>query len=129
MIIFILSFLHATDAQWKNPWYYDTDVEWKPWYYKACGVIDINNTTSEEFECLWNKSAKTFRGGAIATAIGTSSIIVSLIIFSGSSFYSDSFNGALILLIGGIIIDIIGIPNWIIGAVRKSQLKKLRTTI
>jgi hypothetical protein len=103
LIIFILSFLNAIDAQW---------------YYRSCGVTDINNTTSEEFECLWKKATKNVRVGGIITAIGTSCFFIG---FIGSS--EDEFLGTSIGIVG-LFIDCIGIPIWIIGANRRSKLKK-----
>jgi len=44
------------------------------WSYKACGVADINNCTSEEFECHWKKATKNVRTGTITTGIGVAGI-------------------------------------------------------
>lgn len=92
------------------------------WNYKSCGVLDINYTTSEEFECLWNVSTSMVRSGAILTAIGTSLVIVGLVNLAHSSLYDISDVG-MVSVAGGIVIGVIGISVGITGAIRKSQLK------
>jgi hypothetical protein len=109
LILFLLSFLNNVDAQW---------------YFKNCSVTDINNLTPEEFECLWNKSINMVRGGAITTAIGTPTIIISLILFRQYSLFSTEAGIALLFCTIGTIMDLIGIPILIAGIVRKSQLKE-----
>jgi hypothetical protein len=104
LIIFILSFLNAIDAQW---------------YHRSCGVTDINNTTSEEFECLWKKATKNVRVGGIITTIGISCLLIAYIGSEDEWTYLGP-----IMIVGGLFIDLIGIPIWIIGANRRSKLKK-----
>ena len=117
LLFFIVTFsvLCSVDAQW---------------YYRSCGVIDINNTTSEEFECLWKKATKNVRFGAIITAIGGSSIITGIIIYFNyeeEGWVSFVPLAAAVFFSAGFFIGLTGIPIWIIGANRRSKLKKTRS--
>jgi hypothetical protein len=99
------------------------------WYYRSCGVADLNNTTEEEFECLWNKAQRNVRSGTITTIIGTSIMCVGLIVVNasvpteGELFAEGDAYGILILAVG-IIINAIGIPILITGTNRRSKLRK-----
>ena len=104
LFIFIISFHNVIDAQW---------------YYRSCGVTDINNTTYDEFECLWVHSTRTILAGAIATAIGTSCMIVGFYII-----LYENIDNPFLFFTGFITTFFVGIPIWITGAVRKSQLRK-----
>ncbi len=108
LLFFVLfSVLYSADAQW---------------HYKTCGVTDMNNCTPVEFDCLWNKASKNAKVGAIATGVGTSLVAVGGIIL----FWPVGDGGFIGVPIGmaGIIIDLVGIPIWITGGNRKSQLRK-----
>ena len=113
LIVFILSFVHAADAQW---------------YERSCGVTDLNNLTSEEFDCLWKKSHNEVGGGILLTIIGTSTIVAGIFIpDTGLGLYEGYVNelGKQLFMIAiGVAIDIVGILIWERGAHRKSQLKK-----
>ena len=107
-IVFILSLINTTDAQW---------------YYRKCSVIDLNNCTAEEFECLQSHSVILVITGAVVTTIGT------VIIGSGVHQLSEpgiaaAVGGAIAIILGSAI-DAIGITPIIVGAVRISQLKKI----
>ena len=106
LIIFILSFLSATDAQWYN---------------RSCGVTDINNLTPEELECLWGSATEEIRVGAILVVIGTSSVIVGtiLVIVDGGGARGT------LLFLGGLTANIISIPVLLTGAKRASELEKI----
>ena len=108
LLFFVLfSVLYSADAQW---------------HYKTCGVTDMNNCTPVEFDCLWNKASKISKVGAIATGVGTSLVAVGGIIL----FWPAGDGGFIGVPIGmaGIVIDLVGIPIWITGSNRKSQLRK-----
>ena len=113
LIIFILTVLYSVDAQW---------------YYKHCGVIDINNSTSEEFDCLWNKASRNSIGGAITTGIGIGAAGIGLIWGSYALRESYWYEWAAFLPISimtaGLITLSVGLPIWITGAARKSNLRK-----
>jgi len=109
LIIFILSFLSATDAQWYN---------------RTCGVIDINNTTSEEFECLWNKSTNMVWAGATSSGVGIPFLVIGFVTLNRVSIFSDAAGYAVLSVTIGLIMELIGIPTLIAGIDRKSQLKK-----
>jgi len=111
LIIFILSFINATDAQWYK------------WHNRACGIMDINNCTAEEFACLWAFTTQEVRVGSILTGIGTSGIVIGLLFLN---FGSDDLNAGIgFALFGGIGIglNLGGIPTRIAGANRKSKLR------
>ena len=118
LIIFMLFFIKATDAQW---------------YSRQCGVIDLNICTSDEFECLWKKASNTSKVGCITTIAGSSCLTVGMFIafaemtgkskaiFTGEDYKEKNFSP--ILVIGGILLYV-GTPIWITGAIRKSKLRK-----
>ncbi len=113
ILVFILSFLSIMDAQKYS------------WHYKQCGVIDINNCTSEEFDCLWVQVKKTANVGMIITIVGTSSIVIGGYLFNGLGGGDDQsivYYG--MMVIAGLIAIPVGITVWIMGAVRKSNLRK-----
>ena len=103
-IIFITLFVNATNAQW---------------YYRKCGVTDINNCTVEEFECLWSKSNNTVGAGIGMSIIGFGAIVVANGMTSG---FLD-FTPAILGLTGFILVSV-GIPVMITGTVRTGKLKK-----
>ena len=118
LIIFILSFVNAVNAQYENKW-----------YYRHCDVIDINNCTPEEFECMWNKATKNVRTGAILTGVGTPlTISGAIFIFLYSNgIYNGSDGLTWVLIVGGIVgvvFNLVGIPILATGINQKSKLKK-----
>ncbi len=107
LIIFILFFLNAADAQW---------------YYRSCGVTDINNTTPEEFECLWRKTTNIVIGGAILTAIGTGFWIFAYI--RENYYFQVGDLSGIFTLPAGFIFNMAGISTIFIGVTRKIELTK-----
>jgi hypothetical protein len=109
--IFVLSFLCAANCQW---------------YYRSCGVSDINNTTSDEFDCLWKKSNNIAKVGRTTCAVGTTFMIAGGITMIAADPCCSS--GVLLLgyfaVLGGGAINILGAPIWIVGGRRKSTLKE-----
>jgi len=93
------------------------------WYNKSCGVIDINTCSMEEFNCMWNKASKTAHRGAVTTIIGSSIIGAGGVIALIGGSEEAVWTGLFFVMTGGFI-DIIGVPIWIVGAARKSNLKK-----
>jgi len=95
------------------------------WYYKSCGVSDINNTTIDEFDCLWEKSNNIAKVGRTTCVVGTAFMIAGSITMLASDPCCSS--GVLFLgcfaVLGGGAINIVGAPIWIVGAERKSKLK------
>lgn len=93
------------------------------WYDRTCGVTDLITVSSDEFECLWNKASKTARVGYITTIIGSSIVVLgglqAIIIRTEGAVWNAVFMG----MAGGLI-DLIGAPIWITGAVRKNNLEK-----
>ena len=113
IFVFILSFLSIMDAQKYS------------WHYKQCGVIDINNCTSEEFDCLWGEAKMIANVGMIITIVGTSSIVIGGYLFNGYWGGDDQsivYYG--MMVITGLIAIPVGITVWITGANRKSELRK-----
>ncbi len=114
IFVLILSFVNVMDAQ-----------ETK-WHYIKCGVMDINNCTMEEFECLWGVALKNVGLGSKITGIGAASLAVgfgfSVLTFATNSefFYALS----VVAYVPGIIGILIGPPIWIGGAAQKSKLRK-----
>ena len=110
-VLFVFSFLCSTNCQW---------------YYKSCGVSDINNTTLDEFECLWNKSNNIAKVGRTTCVVGTAFMVAGGITMIAADPCCSS--GAVLLgyfaVLGGGAINILGAPIWIIGTKRKSELKE-----
>lgn len=111
ILLVILFSLNIIDAQW---------------YQRKCGVTDINNCTEDQYVCLWNKSTKLIRTGGITTAIGTTGIIAGVLAINDESMdiVGTIFIGGFGLA-GGIILDCIGIPVFMTGAVRRSSLRNI----
>lgn len=95
------------------------------WYYKSCGVSDINNTTLDELDCLWNKSNNIAKIGKTTCAVETAFMIAGGITMIATDPCCSS--GTLLIgyfaVLGGGAINIVGVPIWIVGAERKSKLK------
>lgn len=109
--VVILSLISSVDAQW---------------YYRNCGVKDITNCSRAKFKCLWKNASNNVIGGTISTAIGTSSIVAGIIVASRDYAAGDigPIFGGIIITTGGIILDLVGITTCIVGAHRKSELRK-----
>ena len=124
LVIFILSFINTANAQIIY-FIQKSRNDTIHWYNKSCGVADINNITTEEFDCLWDASSKTVRVGKITTGIGVASIGLTFLT-GAKAFESGGFwNIPAFVFFGTSIVGIvIGPPIWITGAVRKSNLRK-----
>ena len=115
LFIVIFSFLSFADAQW---------------YYRTCGVSDINNCTPTEFKCLWEDASKIVHRNGIAAVIGTSCIVAGGIVVALSDkstwfgLYSTGVMIGGLVISGGIIVDCISVPILIVGANRKAQLRE-----
>ena len=96
------------------------------WYHKSCGVSDIYNTTVDEFDCLWKKSNNLALIGKTTCAVGTAIMIAGGI----TMIAADPCCSSGLLLLGylavevGLAINIVGVPIWVVGAIRKSNLKE-----
>ena len=113
LIVLIVTFsgLYSVDAQW---------------YYRTCGVTDINNCNLEEFECLWERSSKNARIGVITTSAGLV-FVGTLAIFGSLAFaWGGTFNNTMTFIsFGGAVLGIFaGTPYLITWAVRRSKLKE-----
>jgi hypothetical protein len=95
------------------------------WYNKSCGVSDINNTTIDEFDCLWNKSNNIAKVGITTCAVGTAFMIAGGITMLATDpcCSSKTFLMGYFAFLGGGAINIVGAPIWVVGAERKSKLK------
>ena len=122
----ILSIMNSADAQLLSV----LSSANANWSFRSCGVTDINNCTSEEFECLWEKATKNVRVGSIISGIGFvgigSTVLLTTLSLGAEIDISDPFWAGLVYLsIGTAIIgSILGLPIWITGASRKSNLRK-----
>jgi hypothetical protein len=106
-LILLFSVLHTTDAQW---------------YYKSCDVTDIKSCTYEEFQCLWERASHNILVGKITTIYGTIATVTGII------WGGQAYDLAVILPYGimtaGLITLSIGLPIWITGHARKSNLRE-----
>ena len=116
----VFSFLYSADAQW---------------YYKSCGVTDLNNITSEDFKCLQNKATRNVIGGAIVTGIGTTAIVGGVFMVQKANetgmddmgeviIGAGSIFGGVFLIGAGIIIDLAGTALLLAGVSRHITLRK-----
>lgn len=99
------------------------DAQLKPWEYRTCNVITIDNCSPEEFNCLWEHSKKLTNAGMI-TAIGGISFVAlgSFVYVLWGDFIEIGIGN--ILFWSGLFALPVGGTIWITGAARKSQLKK-----
>ena len=113
LIIFILSFLSATDAQW---------------YYQDVVVKDMSGFTIAQLNSEMDRAMKLKSTGKTLTIVGTSAMVIGLMWLSAylSSWESSAAKdyAITVLLFGGFILDAIGIPRWIIGH-RTSKLSSV----
>lgn len=103
----ILSVFYSVDAQW---------------HLRSCGVTDVNNCTSEEFTCLWERAEENIRKGSITTVVGVGILVVG-IARTPSDGLAGYGIGPAILRYGGIITSATGLIIWISGLDRRSKLK------
>ena len=113
----ILLYADATDAQW---------------YYRQCGVANINECTAMEYECLMNKATKLSKTGKIGTGVSVLLIAAA----AGVGVYigettEDELEAIILILALEATVGVIAsvgiltyVPHWIIGAVRVNQVKK-----
>jgi hypothetical protein len=99
------------------------------WYFKSCGVTDINNCSLDEFECLWERAEKNVRTGKIITGIGVLGLGASALLVTG--LVAGELNDSPVTIIftltsfvTGIAGVLIGPPTWITGASRKNLLRE-----
>jgi hypothetical protein len=120
LVIVMFSAIYSADAQW---------------YYKSCGVTDLNNITSEDFQCLNKMATKKVTAGAISMVVGTTAIIGGSLLFQNANMDTNSDMGEVIIgagsifggvyLIGaGIIIDLVGTALLLSGVNRHITLRK-----
>jgi len=112
LFIITISFSFSTDAQW---------------HLRRCDVSDINICTPSEFECLWRNASNNVLGGAITTVFGTACVIGGIRLVTKETVPGDigpGMIGAYIVIPTGVIMNIVGISSWVVGANRKSQLRK-----
>ena len=108
LLFFVLfSVSYAADAQWQE---------------KSCGVADIYHCSSEEFDCLWERASHNIRVGRITTVYGTIATVTGII--WGSQAYDLAVILPYTLMTAGLITLSIGLPIWITGYARKSNLKE-----
>lgn len=95
------------------------------WYNRSCGVADINNTTAEEFDCLWKKSTTIAKVGGITSIVGTTVLVTGALtmITSDPCCSSGKWLVGYLTVLTGAAIDIIGVPVWMTGVYRKSILR------
>jgi hypothetical protein len=119
-VIIILYIFNALNAQ---------DEYEEKGHYKHCDVIDINDCTQEEFECMWIRARKNIITGSILTTVGTSfaAFFIAALTDPNSGDYINSDAFGFIILFGGaagIVLYLIGIPTLVNGLSGRSQLKK-----
>jgi len=110
-VIIVFSFSYSASCQW---------------YYRSCGASNIENTTLDEFDCLWKKSNNLAKVGRTTCAVGTTFMIAGGITMVAADPCCSS--GLLLCgyfaVLGGVAINIVGIPIWVVGAERKSKLRE-----
>lgn len=96
------------------------------WYERRCGVSDLDDLTTDQFVCLWNRSKTVARTGGVISLVGTTVLVGGGITMATADPCCSS--GQLLIgyfaVLSGIAIDLIGVPVWLTGIQRKSVLKK-----
>lgn len=102
-------------------------IQWADgqWYNRSCGVVDINNMTAEDFDCLWKKSTTIAKVGGITSIVGTTILVTGAItmIAADPCCSSGMFLIGYFTALTGAAVDVIGVPIWRTGAHRKSILR------
>ena len=114
LIIFILSFINATEGQG---------------YYQDVVVKDMSGFTIAQLNSEMDRAMKLKSTGRTLTVVGTSGMFIGLMALSYYLMVWEEYPAAIdyaiaVLLFGGFILDAIGIPLWIIGH-RTSKLSSV----
>lgn len=114
--LFFLSIFNFTDAQWYN---------------RRCDVVNLSSITSDQFDCMWRKSTRFVWAGAITTALGTATFISGATYMTAHDPCTHSGNYMIggMIAFSGLCIDLVGIPVWIFGAIRRGQIIRNINTI
>ena len=94
------------------------------WPLRTCGVINIYECSQEEYNCLWLNAQRNTIGGCVSTVAGfTLAMIASA--QTVTSIYTLEPNPSIgVFIFIGSVLFYTGVPVWITGAVRKSQLRR-----
>ena len=105
------------------------------WYYNSFGVTNINELNKDQLDLALQKSMKTIHVGKAMTFIGVGATIIGGIVYASGlkKIVTDDYGnidanankamgGAAIMSVGGLVAGI-GIPVWISGATRKSDIE------
>ena len=113
LIIFILSFINATEGQG---------------YYQDVVVKDMSGFTIAQLNSEMDRAMKLKSTGRTLTVVGTSGMSIGLMVLYYQMVweeYSAAYDYVIaVLVFGGLILDLIGIPLWIIGH-RTSKLSSV----
>lgn len=97
------------------------------WYSDSCGLIDIDNCSPEEFNCMWKTATETVNKGIRRTVLGVAGLTASFLLLRGAMGMEFGGPGIAVLTIGSGIAGLIGIfsgpANLSMGSKQKSQLK------
>ena len=96
------------------------------WYSTHCGAPDLETLDRKQYECLWLKAQQPYKAGMIITLVGSAAVLGGGITMLASDPCCSSGNFLIgtMTFLSGIAVDIIGIPIWIVGSHRKSELRK-----
>jgi hypothetical protein len=96
------------------------------WYYRSCGVNDLNSITLQEFECLWDRASANVRSGAITSGVGVACFLGGYIwnkVSGGGGGVGGYGIEGLGLIYGGLFTSCIGIIIMMTGGQRHYNLR------
>ena len=99
-------------------------------WYQSYGVTNINDLSAEQCQLALKKATSTASTGAVMTILGVAASVTGYIVSTKSVEEMDfeeldlgGYNTGMGLMLAGGGIAAIGIPLWISGSTRKSQIE------
>ncbi len=103
------------------------------WYSRQYGVDDINELTIDQLEYSLGKATSLKTGGILLTVVGTSAMLGGFIMAGNAMEHTLTLKAtekdaihygfSIVLVYGGFFLDAAGIPLWIIGEHRRTDIE------
>ena len=101
------------------------------WYNRTCGTADLDHLNQQQFDCLWKRSRTLARIGSATTLAGSVAVLAGGITMLAADPCCSSgrlLSGYFVFLTG-LAIDALGVPVWIVGSSRMSNLNRMNPSM